>query len=47
MASKSNTHGAYRSAITGHFVTPAYAARHHKTTVHERVPNPKPAKAGK
>lgn len=35
--SKRNVHYRYRSAITGRFVKPAYAARFPKRTVRERA----------
>lgn len=38
--SKAKTRPASRSSVTGQFVSPAYAAKHPKTTQNERVPNP-------
>lgn len=36
--STSKTVGAYRSAVTGQYVSKSYADKHPKTTVHEHRP---------
>lgn len=38
--STSKTRPASRSSVSGQFVTPAYAAKHPKTTQNERLPKP-------
>jgi len=41
MAKSQGTHKVHRDAGTGKFVTPGYAKKHPKTTVSDRVKNPK------